>query len=95
MKDRVDESSSILSSAYIGIPLNRLGLRYDQIKIIYGDISESDLTWFKSAEGANNYLLIKKVNSEKFISDFSQMILSYDLRLKITDENSCCFLIKI
>lgn len=95
LKDRVDESSSILSSAYIGLPLKKLGLRYDQIKIIYGDISESDLIWFISAEGANNYLLIKKINSEKFISNFSQMILPYDLRLIITDENSCCFLIKI
>ena len=79
----------------IGYPLNKLSLRYDQIKIIYGDISESDLIWFISAEGANNYLLIKKINSEKFISNFSQMILPYDLSLKIIDENSCCFLIKI
>ena len=50
--------------------------------------------WFVSAEGPNNYLLIKKINSQNLINDFSRMILPLGQKIKITDEIYCCFLIK-
>ena len=91
---KIDKKSLILSSAYIGLPLKKLNLSYEQVKIIYGDISKSDVMWFVSAEGPNNYLLIKKINSQNLINDFSRMILPLGQKIKITDEIYCCFLIK-
>ena len=94
LSDKIDSSSKILSSAYAGIPLKKLNLQFNQVKIIYSEITKSDILWLVSSQGSKNYLLLNKENSKEVLKNFSQMLIPLGLEMKIIAQNNCCLLIK-
>ena len=70
LSNKIDSNSHVLSSAYIGIPIKKLNLKFNQVRIIYGDISKSDILWLIKAQGSKNYILIKKDSPKKFFIFF-------------------------
>ena len=95
LSSKIDSNSHVLSSAYLGIPIKKLNLKFNQIRIIYGDIAKSDILWLIKAQGSKNYILIKKDSSKKTLVNLSLMLSFHNLKMEIIDENNHCYLIKI